>query len=203
MSRPDDRAAPGASDERWRAFVAIDLAEPARSAVTDYLAGLRAAITGVGWTRPEHLHLTLAFLGEVPRTRIASVSDRLAAVLLPRLRFEARVVGLGAFPSVARPQVLWVGIASPELAGLADVVQGACEREGFPREQRPFRAHVTLGRVRQRGGRSGGTDFALLARDGDRDFGTTVVEHVVLYRSELGRGGARHTPLATFPLAGA
>lgn len=202
MSRPGDPSAGGAPAERWRCFVAVDLDEPARAAVARYLGDLRATLPGVGWTRAENLHLTLAFLGDVPRGQIPSLTDRLAALVGAVAGFTARAVGVGAFPSLARPQVLWVGIAAPELAALADVVQGACERKGFPRERRPFRPHVTLGRVRARNAREG-ADLALLARDGDRDFGVAPITRVVLYRSELGRGGARHVPLASFPLAAA
>jgi 2'-5' RNA ligase len=201
VSRPDDSAPAATDDERWRCFVAVDVAEPARTAIAGYLGELRATCPGVGWTRPENLHLTLAFLGDVAASRIASLSESLAARLGGIAAFTARAVGLGAFPSLARPQVLWVGIAAAELGPLADAVQDTCERAGFPRERRAFRPHVTLGRVRARRA-DGNSDLALLARDGDRDFGAAAVARVILYRSELGRGGARHTALASFALAG-
>ncbi len=202
MSRRGERDASSASDVRWRCFVAIDLAEPARTAVVAYLAALRTTVAGVAWTRPENLHLTLAFLGDLPAARIPSLTERLTLALRGSPRLEIRAVGVGAFPSLGRPQVLWVGIESPRLAALADQVQTACAREGAAREARAFRPHVTLGRVRARSRRAG-PDLMPLARDGAREFGTALVERVVLYRSELGTGGARHTPLATFALAAA
>jgi 2'-5' RNA ligase len=198
VSLQADRASSG-RDERWRCFVAIDLTDPARSAVDAYLRELRTTMPGVAWTRSENLHLTLAFLGDVAAASVPDVTARLAAALAGVGGFAARATGVGAFPSLARPQVLWVGIAAPPLLVLADVVQEACAAAGIPRERRPFRPHVTLGRVRTRT-RGGRADLALLARDGDRDFGAATIERVILYRSELGHGGARHSPLAAFPL---
>ncbi len=200
MSRPDDSAEGTPADVRWRCFVAVDLGEPARSAVVRYLDELRTTVSGVAWTRPENLHLTLAFLGDVPVARIPSLIDGLAAAVGGVGAFTARAIGVGAFPSVVRPQVLWVGIAAAEMVGLAARVQAACEREGARRERRAFRPHVTLGRKRSRSGRSG-EGLAVLVRDGERDFGSTAIMRAVLYRSELDRTGARHFPLATLPLA--
>jgi 2'-5' RNA ligase len=187
------------ADERWRCFVAASLADPARSAVLVYLDELRAATSGVGWTRPDNLHLTFRFLGDVAATRVPSLVERLRAGLTGVMAFEMRVTGVGAFPSVSRPQVLWVGLESPAIAPLAATVRRLCEAEGFPAEPRAFRPHVTLGRVRTRSRRDA-PDLAFLARDGARRFEAAPVREVVLYRSRLGAGGARHSPLAIFPL---
>lgn len=200
MSRPDDRGEGSASDAPLRCFVAVDLDEPTRATVAAYLGELRTTIPGVAWTHPENLHLTIAFLGDVLPARIPSLTDRLATMVGGIGVFTARVMGVGAFPSLSRPQVLWVGIAAAALAVLATAVQAACEQEGFPRERRPFRPHVTLGRLRSRAERSR-AGLAVLARDGGRDFGSTAITRVVLYRSVLDRAGARHFPIATFPLA--
>ena len=194
MSSRNDPAA-----ERWRCFVAVELPDPARAAVIRYLRELRPTVSGVAWTRPESLHLTLAFLGDVPVPVIPDLRLRLATALARSERFAARVVGVGAFPSLVRPQVLWVGVEAPAVGGLAAAVRGACIAAGLPHDDRRFRPHVTIGRVRTR---RVGSDLALLARDGERDFGTAEIERVVLYRSQLGAGGARHSPLATFPLGG-
>jgi 2'-5' RNA ligase len=186
-------------DERWRCFVAATLADPARAAVVAYLDELRATTTGVGWTRPDNLHLTFQFLGDVAASRIPRLTERLRAGLAGMAAFEMEVAGIGAFPSVSRPQVLWVGLTSPAIAPLASTVQRLCDAEGFAPEQRAFRPHVTLGRVRTRSRRDAPA-LGFLARDGARRFGSAPVEEIVLYRSWLGAGGARHTPLAIFPL---
>jgi 2'-5' RNA ligase len=189
----------GADAPRVRSFVAIGLAEPARSAVTDYLDGLRSTTGGVAWTRAENLHLTLKFLGDVERDRVAALADRLGALAAATPPFSLRVAGVGAFPSLARPRVLWVGVAASPLASFADAVELVCRAAGFPAEARPLRPHVTLGRVRE-GNRRGVPELGFLARDGGREFGASPVADLVLFRSELGSGGARHTPLARLPL---
>ncbi len=186
--------------ERWRCFVAVRLTEPARSAVVEYVERLRATVAGVAWIRVENLHLTLQFLGAVEPSRVASLTERLRDALGDYGAFTLRVAGVGAFPNVAHPQVLWVGTTSDRVGGLAERVQGASEAEGFARERRAFHPHVTVGRVRTRSRRDA-PDVTFLARDGAWEFGVVRVEQVVLYRSELRAGGALHTPLAIFPLA--
>jgi 2'-5' RNA ligase len=194
--------APGAGAEAaWRCFVAVSLVDPARTAVAEYLASLRATVAGVGWVRPEQLHLTLKFLGNVAPARIAALEARLIEAVGVIEACTAEVAGVGAFPNLARPQVLWVGVRAPSLAALADAVEASAAAEGFARETRPFRPHVTLGRVRERGRRAT-PEVALLARDGDRAFGTSPLRDVTLFRSVLGAGGARHGVLGSFRLAG-
>lgn len=199
MSHPGDPPRAG-GDADWRCFVAVSLADPARSAVVAYLDGLRASVAGVAWARPEQLHLTLKFLGNVAPARIPGLTARLGAAVGPVEACVLAVAGVGGFPNLARPQVLWVGVRAPGLAALADVVETACAAEGFAREARPFRPHVTLGRVRTRG-RGARPELGLLGRDGDRAFGTSPARSVTLFRSELGAGGARHGVLASLPLA--
>ncbi len=186
--------------DAWRCFVAVPLAEPARSAVAAYLDGLRATVAGVAWTRADQLHLTLKFLGNVPASRVPEIAERLGDALRAIPACTLDVAGIGAFPSLARPQVLWVGVRAVGLVRIADVVETSCAAEGFAREPRPFRPHVTLGRVRSRTPR-GAPDLALLARDGDRPFGASPVRGAALFRSQLGSGGARHHVLAELPLA--
>ena len=195
MSLPGEPAAP---EERWRCFVAVTLGDPTRAALIEYLERLRATVAGVGWTRPENLHLTLKFLGDVAPARVPSLTERLRLAVAAEPAFTARVGGVGAFPSLARPQALWIGVGSPRVAALAAAVESACEREGFEPERRPFRPHVTLGRVRDRRPRP---DLSFLARDGDRELGIAPVADVVLFRSELQARGARHSVLARLPLA--
>ncbi len=179
-----------------RTFVAIELVDPARAALSDYLATLRPT-PGVAWTRAENLHLTLKFLGNVPTARIDELTARLREATAAAAAFTMTVAGVGAFPNVARPRILWVGCKAPSLPALAAAVDAACVRCGCAAEERPFHPHVTLGRVRE--GKRG--SFPFLAADGSRDFGASATSAVVLFASQLGSGGARYTPLATLALA--
>lgn len=198
MSPPGEPPGVG-GDVAWRCFIAVGLVDPARSAVAEYLAHLRATVPGVSWARPEQLHLTLKFLGNVSPSRLPALEARLADALRAVGADALDVGGVGAFPNLARPQVVWVGVRARCLAALADAVETSCVAEGFAPESRTFRPHVTLGRVRERGRRAT-PELDLLARDGARTFGSSPLREVTLFRSVLGASGARHSALASFGL---
>jgi 2'-5' RNA ligase len=183
-------------DEVARLFVAVPLTEQARSDIA-HLVG-RAAPRGLPGrpAHPDKWHLTLRFLGDVG----AVSRDRVLAELDatdPGPPFRVRWGGLGAFPNPRRATVLWVGLeeGAAQLAALAAVVEEAVEAAGFPPEDRPFRPHLTLSRIRPH------QDVTALL-DGCPSLGVAMpVDRVVLYRSHLGRGGARYEAIEEFPLA--
>jgi 2'-5' RNA ligase len=137
----------------------------------------------------------LKFLGAVPEARIEAVGGALAEVSVTGSPFEAHIVGLGAFPSPGRPRVIWAGMkdGAPEMVELARRVDTTLGELGFPRDERSFSPHVTLGRVRRPGRDQALTDA--LGRASVREFGRIRVEGVSLMRSELGPRGARYTEL--------
>jgi 2'-5' RNA ligase len=201
---------PSAGDERVRpirSFVALEVEEPARSALVAYLAELRVA-EGVAWTRPENLHVTLKFLGSVAPDRLGELTEPLAAVARGCAVFPVAYAGVGAFPSLVRPATLWVGAEASALGPLARGVDEASARIGVAREERPFHPHVTLGRVRGHGNRRGRpprppeTLRAALDAARVRAFGIVPARALVLFRSDTEPGGARYTPLARFAFGG-
>lgn len=155
----------------------------------------------VRWVRPEGMHATLRFLGDVEPSRIEPMRQAVAEALRPLVPFPVEVGGLGAFPSWRRASVVWVGLAAPELSELARRVEMAVVASGLPAEPRGFRAHVTLGRLRSP------RDGARLARRIEAwDVGPLGRFEVVaarLYRSELRPEGARYSVLAEVPLGAA
>lgn len=202
---------PSAGEERVRpirSFVALEVEEPARSALIAYLAELRVA-EGVAWTRPENLHVTLKFLGGVAPDRLGELTEPLAAVARGCVVFPVAYAGVGAFPSLVRPATLWVGAQASALGPLARGVDDASARIGVAPEERPFHPHVTLGRVRGHGKRRRGraptlpeTLRAALDAARVRAFGVAEARALVLFRSDTEPGGARYTPLARFALGG-
>jgi 2'-5' RNA ligase len=178
--------------ETVRAFVALELDERLHAALGELQQRLRPGLGAIRLVRPEGIHLTLRFLGSASPAQIAALGPRLAAAASACPRFDAPVRGLGTFPERGSPRVLWLGV---ELPPAALELQHACERAAraarFEREERPFRAHLTLGRWRERATRS-----ALP----EADLGTARLESLVLFRSELRPDGARYTPLARFSL---
>jgi 2'-5' RNA ligase len=171
-----------------------------RAALAAEIGHLRSRARDVAWVPPENLHVTLKFLGAVEEERLALVGRRLEAVASRARRFELAIAGLGAFPAVSRPRVLWAGISAggETLASLAAAVDEALEALGFAREARPFAAHVTLGRVRAP--RRDPVLAEALAAGLQRRFGRLVVDRLTLMRSDLSPHGARYTPLDSWPL---
>lgn len=164
---------------------------------------LRSVGRDVAWVSSANLHLTLKFLGNVAEERLGAIAGALEGSAARVHAFDADFVGLGAFPSLTRPRVVWAGVtegadATVELAGRVDE---ALTTLGFAREERTFSPHVTLGRVRQPR-RDPSLTEALGAAAGAR-FGRIGVTRVSLMRSELSPRGARHSELASMSLGGA
>ena len=151
----------------------------------------------MAWVAETNLHVTLKFLGQIEESRVGAITEGLASVAARTPAFALDVRGLGAFPTPARPRVLWVGLepAAP-LRALAGEVDAALAALGFARESRSFAAHVTLGRVRE--SRRHPALAAALARP--VQCGRLTVSRVSLMRSELHPRGARYTELASVVL---
>src|SRR3972149_1547418 len=133
-----------------RSFVAILLNDEVRNAVAAEIARLRPLAPRVGWVAASNLHLTLKFLGELPPEALEQVKDGLTEAVTGATPFSLRFQGLGAFPGMARPRVLWVGVAEGGQAAqaLQARVEAAVGRRGVPRGERPFSPPLTVGRGR-------------------------------------------------------
>ena len=160
---------------------------------------LRPLAPDVAWVARDNVHLTLKFLGNVETARLPGVEHALAAAAAGQPAFDLAVHGLGAFPASTRARVLWAGVTAGgrEAVDLAAGVDDALAALGFPRETRPFAAHVTLGRVRA----PRANPRLAAALDAPEPFGRQHVARVCLMRSELSPRGARYTELAALPLA--
>ena len=187
-----------------RLFVAADLDEEASRALEERARKLvrRAEAAGwrASWVKPDVIHLTLKFLGEVPEAKTAPIQEALAAALAPAHSFPLLIDGLGTFPPHGRPKVLFLALrdGGREATELASRVEGALGPLGFPAEGRPFHPHLTLGRVKK----APKDGLALLGKEPVSLAGR--VTGVTLFRSFLDPGGARHVPVRriVFPLPG-
>jgi 2'-5' RNA ligase len=164
---------------------------------------LKPTARHVSWVATGNLHLTVKFLGEVAEDRIEAVAGAITSAVAGVGAFDAQIEGLGAFPSAARPRVVWAGVTAGAgtMADLAGRVDDALAALDFSREARPFAPHITLGRVREPGRMPALTE-ALHGAAG-RGFGRLPVARVSLMRSELSPRGARYTELAAASLGGA
>ena len=183
--------------------MAILLDDTVRGKLGAAIDDLRPTARDVAWVTTGNLHLTVKFLGEVDEGRLEAIAGALTGAVAGVGAFDAQVEGLGAFPSAARPRVVWAGVTvgAPAVGDLAGRVDEALAALGFAREARPFSAHVTLGRVRQPG-RAPALTEALRGAAG-RPFGHLRVARASLMRSELSPRGARYTELAAVSLGGA
>ncbi len=134
-----------------RAFIAVPVSEEVRGLLRAAQDDLCRRDADVKWVAAENFHITLKFLGEVSRERLDETWRSVVRALAEAGPFTMRFRGVGAFPSAARPRVIWAGVGegADGLAALAARVEEACSSHGFPAEERPFRAHLTLGRVRR------------------------------------------------------
>jgi RNA 2',3'-cyclic 3'-phosphodiesterase len=186
--------------EHVRAFVALRLDPAVDSAIAGLTGQIRPPNDGIRWVRPSNFHLTLLFLGPaVPRQRIAPIIDGLDAIAADTSPFKVEARGLGVFPNLARPRVIWVRLHSPELMRLAARVIEAAARCGFKADRPEYSPHLTIGRVRSL--RSPDALRRTLEKEAERSFGVSRIERVVLYRSEPGPEASTYCEIAGFPLA--
>jgi 2'-5' RNA ligase len=176
----------------------MEIPELVRGSIGELIAELRK-VTGARWVRAESLHVTLKFVGEVRTETLEKLKAALAEVH-SAAPVEIKFRGTGFFPNEKRPRVFWAGIeASSNLPVLADEIEKRFEALGIPREQRPFHPHLTLARFDSPQGLDPLRER--IAQLGVLEFGSVTAREFHLYQSELNRGGAVYTKLATFPLA--
>lgn len=179
-----------------RSFVAVDIGDKERKGVAELQRGLKHKAEGVRWVRPDRMHLTLAFLGEVSEEFIESAKPKLAEAARGCAAFDARLGGLGAFSSPRKARVVWVGTSEgrDKLCLLQKRVVASLKQVGFKPEQRPFSPHLTLGRLRVPG------DVTQVCGQEYRGRGF-LVDRVILYKSVLRPEGPEYFRLAEFELS--
>ena len=181
-----------------RAFLAIRPSDE----VLRSLEAMQKEIAGGGidarWVAADATHLTVQFLGDVRESELPEIERGLREGLRAVQPFALDCRGLGVFPNQKRPRVVWAGLHGEGLAALAEAVETVLSPLGFPPEERELVPHLTLGRLRS----ARGTEslVRIIKANGDREFGVSRIDRVVLYRSRLRPDGAEYTPLVQFPL---
>jgi 2'-5' RNA ligase len=186
-----------------RLFFAINLPPESRARIAAESQALRDAAPSVAWVRTPLLHITVKFLGAQDESMVEGLTASAAGVAAhcPPLRLS--FAQYGAFPNLQRPRVVWLGMTSgaDAMTRVATELDRACVAHGVPEESRPFKAHLTLGRVRKelsRAERAALADAAVRCSSQE----TAVIQCLELMRSDLGPGGSRYTTVATLPLGG-
>lgn len=185
---------------RIRTFIAIDVPQQVRRKAQATIETLSETTNSIRWVAPENVHVTMKFLGDVDETDIYEVCRRTATAVADCAAAQVHCHGVGAFPSVERPRTVWLGVADPDayLEQLHANVEGGLAPMGFPREQRRFHPHVTLGRLRY--GRRDVGDLIDRIKEMQVDAGMIQVDELVIYASERGPEGPRYTVLGRAPL---
>jgi len=185
-----------------RVFLAISLPAPVRGAIAAATAPMRGAARDLAWVAEGHLHLTLKFLGEQPASAVDALRDALAPPLARIVPMALEVGGLGAFPNLRAPRVVWMGIAADaRLELLHHDIELIGAALGYELEGRPFRPHITLARARTplaEGPARALRSAAKMVQHRSR----APVNSVEIMASRLGPGGAHYTTLASLALAG-
>jgi RNA 2',3'-cyclic 3'-phosphodiesterase len=183
-----------------RLFIALDIPSAIRMRITEYAERLRALAPEARWARPEGLHVTLKFIGEVNDARLQEIKNALSTV--KAAQFDVTFASAGFYPTPKSPRVFWIGVQADEaLQHLAAAVDDAVHRVGIAKEDRPYSPHLTLARA----GHGGGPELrpllhALEAEAAPR-FGTMTAREFFLYQSRPQRGGSKYTQLQGFVLA--
>jgi 2'-5' RNA ligase len=181
-----------------RTFIAIELPAEVREDLGALVERLRASGARLTWVRPEAMHLTLRFLGDVEPEPLERLREILAEAYAAQSRFELSVRGLGAFPNIRRPSVLWAGVASSDdaLARVQQAAERAAQAIGLPPETKAFHPHLTLARVKVASEAS--KVLPEWEREQGYDAGTFPAEGVTLFSSTLTPRGAVYRPIQEY-----
>ncbi len=187
-----------------RTFIAFKPPEDIARQIGRLQSRLKAAGLATRWVKPANIHLTLKFLGETDPAAGADIARAMQTAVAAQAPLELALGELGGFPNLRRPRVLWQAVAGDieRLKALQQALETQLAPCGFQRERRPFRAHLTIGRIRNpKGWRP--EDREIIARLPDAPLRRFTVDTLIWYESRLAPGGAEYRILAQAPLAAA
>ncbi|MBI3464029.1 MAG: RNA 2',3'-cyclic phosphodiesterase [Planctomycetes bacterium] len=184
-----------------RTFIAVEISPAIRTRLVAMQQELASTAQEVKWVEEENLHVTLKFLGQVDEREVYAVCRLVQEAVAGQAPFDMTVAGIGAFPNANRPRVLWAGVTAggPELIQIHGHLERALRAEGYPREDRPYTPHITLGRIRQI--KPNPQLAAALEQHRDWDVGQKQVREVLVMASQLSSGGPHYTVMGRGALA--
>lgn len=182
-----------------RAFLAVELSSDIREKLSSLQQQLKKTLPPINWVRPESIHLTLKFLGYVEPSRISQLLSVLEAIGKKQNNFSIDVHGVGVFPQVKRPRILWVGLSgnTPALQDLVLEIESMLEPFGFPPEEKSYHPHLTLARIKRENATVGAALLENRILESEQRLGTLHVDRFTLFQSDLDSSGATYTALGT------
>ncbi|KUG22579.1 2'-5' rna ligase [hydrocarbon metagenome] len=191
------------NEKNIRAFLAIEPPEDILQKISGLQDKLRREISGrISWTRPQGQHLTLKFFGDISREDINNISAAVQKRVVAERKLNLKVEKMGVFPDARKPGVLWCGVTGDveKLIALQKKLDSDFAALGFPAEERSFKAHLTLARIKDPRDIAGMSEA--LKKHGEFTAGDFVADKLFLFQSNLSPQGAVYTKLAEFALGG-
>ena len=186
-----------------RSFLAFELPGEIKSIVSRVSGEVRKSSLEVRWVRPEFIHLTVVFMGDIESEQIAPMGESVSAICSQHSPFTISLRPMGCFPNLRNPRVIWLGIDGDleRMSRFRDDLQHALSPFGIKEEERAFRPHLTLGRFKKPGKRQ--TELEqLIANYRELSSPALALSDLLLFRSDLKPGGAVYTKIASWPLSG-
>lgn len=184
------------SKETLRTFIAVELPNDIHDSLQKLQNNLRDSMPDVRWTKYGNIHLTLKFLGDIEPSKVDKISISIQNIANEFFPFTMSLAGIGAFPNSRKPSIIWVGVeeGSEKIVQIADHIESSMEKLGFAREKRPFRPHLTIGRIREL------KHPAVMAKSLENneigEIGKFKVEKLSFIKSQLDPSGSIYTTLS-------
>lgn len=185
-----------------RSFLAIELPRTIQNRIDEVQRDLKSSHADIRWVSPDKIHLTLKFFGNIEESRVDSIIQSIEEPVHTLSPFPLKVRGVGAFPHLKNPRVIWMGLVDGKeiLISFQKQLETALKKIGFQAEDRPFHPHLTLGRMKSNRGRD--ELVGRMEKHREEEFGDLQVERVVLFKSDLRPTGPIYTPLREVKLGG-
>jgi 2'-5' RNA ligase len=189
------------TQEEIRAFLAVDLPDDVTFFLGNISSRLKQSGADVRWVNPSSIHLTLKFLGNINSAQIPDIENTLRPIVSSQSRLQIEISGIGAFPNVRQPRVVWAGVSEPSgrLVKMVSLIEDAFDGLGFQRESRSFNPHLTLGRMKSNRAKEKLVD--LINYMNPEPGITFFADRVTLFQSILEPAGPRYNALSVFYLS--
>lgn len=182
-----------------RTFICLELPREIKAGIAELQDDLKSVGRGVRWSRPDGIHLTLKFLGDIKSNMIENIAEQVAAACKACSPFSIEIAQTGAFPNFRRPRVFWLGVheKTGNLSGLKKSIDNRLQEIGFPKESRAFSPHLTIGRIKS------SDDVDVICRAFQKAYFEPMsfdADEVIVMQSRLRPTGSAYTPLRIIKL---
>lgn len=185
------------NQKQIRCFIAIEIPDAIQTLLISAQEELNRSVRGASWVKRGNIHLTLKFLGDVAPNQISTIKDSIEQVANARSPFSLEIGGIGTFPNLTRPRIIWAGVKTgvDEVISISNEIDAGLSQHGYEREEKPFRPHLTLARLKRRINLK---PFVDVFHQYDTINGATlIVNQIQVVESQLRQSGAVYTPLET------